>query len=90
MSALLGTIYVGELRTEKEKKVGRWHHTSQILVVAMYFSWSMKWIGEDTEKQEEQGKSYRSSTIHYTIDMIIFEEMPKLWLIKLYYQKYRL
>lgn len=54
MSALLGTIYVGELRTEKEKKVGRWHHTSQILVVAMYFSWSMKWIGEDTEKQEEQ------------------------------------
>lgn len=49
----------------------------------------MKWIGEDTEK-EEQGKSYRSSTIYYTIDMIIFEEMPKLWLIKLYYQKYRL
>lgn len=49
----------------------------------------MKWIGEDTEK-EEQGKSYRSSTIYYTIDMIIFEEMPKLWLINLYYQKCRL
>lgn len=69
--------------------MGKWHHTSEILVVAMYFSWSMKWIGEDTEK-EEQGKSYRSSTIYYIIDMIIFEEMPKLWLVKLYYQKYRL
>ena len=50
----------------------------------------MKWLGEDTEKEEEQGKSNWSSTIHYTIDMIIFEEIPKLWLIKLYYQKYRL
>ena len=83
MSALLGMIYVGDFFSETEKKkVGKWHHTSEILVVAMYFSWSMKWIGEDTEK-EEQGKSYRSSTIYYIIDMIIFEEMPKLWLIKL-------
>ena len=79
-------MYVGELRTEK-KKVGRWLPASEMLIVSVCFSWSRKWIGEDAEKEE--GKPYRSSAIHYTIDMI-FEEMPKLWLIKWYYQKYRL
>ena len=44
-------------------------------------------MGEDAEKEEEEGKPYRSSAIPYTIDMIIVEEMPKLWLIKWYYQK---
>lgn len=40
MSALLGAIYVGELRTEE--KVAMWHHTSEILMVAVTFNLSMK------------------------------------------------
>lgn len=59
MSAPLGTICVEELRTER--KVARWHHTSQILIVAMNFNLSMKWIvvylGEDTENVEGKSKS---------------------------------
>lgn len=58
MSAPLGTICVEELRTER--KVARWHHTSQILIVAMNFNLSMKWIvvylGEDTENVEDKSK----------------------------------
>lgn len=58
MSAPLGTICVEELRTER--KVARWHHTSQILIVAMNFNLSMKWIvvylGEDTENVEDESK----------------------------------
>lgn len=56
MSALLGTIYVGELRTEK--KVARWHNTSEILIVARNFNLSMIWmvmhLGEDIESAEER------------------------------------
>lgn len=74
--------------------MARWNHTSEILIVAVYFNWSMKWtvkhFGEDTEKAEEDRKPQRSSTIHYNIDMIVFEEIPKLWVIKLYYQKHKL
>lgn len=51
MSALLGTIYVGVLSTEK--KVARWHHTSAILIVAMNFSLTVKWIVINLEEGNE-------------------------------------
>lgn len=70
MSAQQGAIYVAELRTERE--AARWHHTSEILIVAMNFSLSMEWIavhlGEDTENSE--GKTILSEALSHTVMLI--------------------
>lgn len=71
MSALLSTIYVGELRTER--KVASWHRTSEILIAAVTFNLSMKQIvvhlGAETENAEEK-EANLSEALPYIVILI--------------------